>query len=310
MPVPLLNFPIAAIVDGIISYIQFAFGNEEITPATYRWNQDTRATRIRIQGPFVIDNEKPMSAPFIVVERGTFVFQNRSIDNLKSADPNTFANKKYTDITDGYVNIICGSGVASEATSIANFLAILIQANRHGIINELKFLRDLHYIDMSPEVPVVKDTEVRRWEVTLRFATSIQLNWLKTFHEPEPAIFNKAGIYTLDPEPTTISGTGVISQGVDTIVDSTKDFGFLTSNDPQLLEQEFTRGWYYVRLDDNESDQLYTIVEIVDNHTLRLQTHDEDGDPVPWEAPESAIDVGYKILWNNLHVHMELPTNS
>lgn len=310
MPAPILNFPIAAVVDGLISYIQFVFGNPDITPATYRWNQDTRATRIRVQGPFVIDNEKPMSAPFIVVERGSFAFQNRALDNLKSADPNTFANKKFVDIADGYVNIICGSGVASEATSIANFLAIIIQANRHGIINELKFIRDLHYVDISPEVPVVKDTEVRRWEVTLRVATSIQLNWFKMFHEPEPAIFERAGIYILDKDPSATSDSGVISEGQDIIVDSTKDFGLLTSNDPQLLEQELNRGWYYVRLTANESDQLYTVVEIVDNHTLRLQTHDENNDPVPWAAPESATDVGYELLWNSLHVHMELPTNS
>lgn len=310
MPVPLIHFPFSAVVDGIISYIQYVFGNPDITPPEYRWNQDTRATRIRIQAPFVIDNQKPMSAPFIVVERGSYAFQNRTLDNLKSADANTFTNKKYSDIADGYVNVICGAGVAGEASSIANFLAIIIQANRHGVVANLKFVRDLHYIDCGPEIPVVKDTEVRRWEVTLRFAASIQLNWFKTFHEPEPLIFEKAGIYGLHNEPTVDSDKGIISEGVDTLVDSTKDFGHLITNSPQLLEQEFDRGWYYIRFKDNTQDQLYTIVEIVNPTTLRLQTHDADGNPVAWAASESAIDVEYELLWNSIHLHVELPLNT
>lgn len=310
MPVPLIHFPFSAVVDGIISYIQYVFGNPELTPATYRWNSNSRATRIQIKAPFVIDNEKKMSAPFIVVERGTYVFQNRTLDNLKSADPNTFHHPKFSDIADGYVNIICGSGVAGEASSIANFLAIIMQANRHRIAAELKFIRDLHYIDCGPEIPIVKDTEVRRWEVTLRFAASIQLNWFKLFHDPEPELFNKASVFGLDDESIVDSDKGITSIGLDTLVDSTQDFGYLLTNDPQLLQQDLERGWYYIRFKDNEYKQLYPIVEIVNSTTLRLQTHDTDGNPVAWSAPESAIDVEYELLWNGIHLHVELPLNT
>jgi len=102
---------------------------------------------------------------------------------------------------------------------------------------------------------------------------------------------------------------GIISIGTDTLVDTTQDFGYLNTNEPQLLEQELTRGWYYIRFKDNENDQLYTIIEIVDNNTLKLQTHDEDDNPVAWAATESATDVEYDLFWNHLNLHMELPTN-
>ena len=38
-----------------------------------------------------------MSAPFVVVERGSFMFENRTIDNLKAATPNAFEEKTFVD---------------------------------------------------------------------------------------------------------------------------------------------------------------------------------------------------------------------
>jgi len=308
MPAPLINFPASSVVDCILSYLQFEFGNPEITPAEYRWNVDNRMSKIRISAPFVIDNEKPMSAPFIVVERGPLSFANRTLDNVKSGGPNTLENIEKVDWLDGTINVICGAGVAGEASSMANFLAIMIQADRHGIIKNSHFIRNLNYLDMSPEIPVVKDTEVRRWEVTLRLKVSLQIGWLNAIMEP--VLWTAAAIYETGSPPVTFSNHGIISEGLSTLFDNTKDFGPYITNNPQLLQQEFTRGLYYIRFRDNAYQQLYTIVEIVDNHTLRLQTHDANNDPVPWVAAESATDVEYDLLWNTLHVHMELPVGT
>ena len=306
MTVPLINFPIASIVDCLLSYLQWVFSNEEITPESYRWSENDRNSKIRISGTFVIDNEKPMSAPFIIVERGTFTFANQTINNLKSADANSMENAQFVDWANGQINIICGSGVASEATSIANFLAIMLQADRHGITKNSGFIRNLNYIGIGPEIPVVKDSEVRRWEVTLTLQVSLQMGWLKTSREP--VLWNSAEFFMIKKPSEVFSAEGVSIAGADTLSDSTQNFGILETSDPKFIEQDLNRGWYYVRFVDNEQDQLYPVVEIVDNNTLRLQTHDENNDPIPWEAPESATELEYNLYWNTLHIHMELPT--
>ena len=124
MPALLLNFPASAVVDVLLSYVQWVFGNPDLIPDDYRWTVEDRDSKIRISAPFVIDNEKPMSAPFIVVERGGFVFANRVIDNLKGADANVMTNREKVDWMDGTMNVICGSGSAGEASSLSNFLFI------------------------------------------------------------------------------------------------------------------------------------------------------------------------------------------
>jgi len=305
MTVPLINFPLSAIVDGLLSYLHYEFGNAEVTPPEYRWNSDDRASKIRISAPFVIDNEKPMSAPFIVVERGPFTFSNSVIDNVKSGDPNVLTNIKKIDWMDGTVNVICGSGTAGEASSLANFVGMMFQADKSGIKETLRFVRNLNYIDVSPEIPVYKETEVKRWEVTLRINVSLQFGWLK--QDLNTTRWNKVSVVTIGDDEVAYSDAGETVKKSPILVDKTKDFGFLTTNDPQLLESEFNKGWYYIRFRDNVNDQLYTIVDVVDNHSLKLQTHDVNGDPVLWRASKGERDVEYDLLWNTIHVHIELP---
>lgn len=307
MPAPLINFPLSVVLDGLLSYTQHLFSKPEITPAEYRYNTDDRKSRIRICAPFVIDNEKPMSAPFVVIERGSFNFANRAIDNLKSGTDNAMESKQSVDWMDGSINIICGSGVGGEASSLANFLAIMFQYDRHGIISTLRFVRNLYYIDVGPEIPVVKDAEIRRWEVTLRLFCSLQIGWVRQILEPLP--WNKAAIKAVSSNKATTSITGIVTQGSDLLYDVNKKFGPLTTDDPQILEQELEKKWYYVRFTTDEGYELYPVKEIVDEHTLKLLHHDTDNQEIPWSAPESAVDVSYELLWNSIHISMELPHN-
>jgi len=307
MAVVLRNFPASAVIDVLLSYLQWVFGNEDLTPDDYRWVSDERESKIRISGPFVIDNEKPMSIPFVVVERGGFTFENRTIDNVKSGGSNTFENMERVDWMDGIINVICGSGVAGEASSLANFLGIMFQADRKGISDNANFIRKLNYVDLNPEVPVVKDSEVRRWEVTLRLHVSMQIGWIE--RERSPVLWNSAEFYTLNDPPEVFSDKGEVSSGSPILTDNTKNFGFEPSNDPQLSEKEFNERQYYIRFKDNTYKQLYTIIGLTGT-TLELQTHDENGDPVPWVAPESMENVEYDLLWNKMHIHMKLPTRN
>ena len=299
MPASMINFPISSILDGVLSYLQWMFGNINITPSEYRWDPDDRKSFIRISAPFVIDNEKPMSAPFVVVERGAFEFENRVIDNFKSSDANTFSNPNFVAIANGTINIICGAHVAPEASSLANFISIMMQADRHGIIKQLGFVRNMYHLDIGPEVPVVKDTEIRRWEVTLRIFVSLQMGWITSLIEPKE--WNSATMYGEDigPGAPSLSDAGATTLGSDLLVDTTQDFGPLLTNNPQLLDKELTGGWYYIRFkDDCEYKQLYPVDSIVDNHTLRLKTHDVNNNPIPWSAPATKTGVSYNLVRN------------
>lgn len=305
MPVDLKSFPVAAIVDLLLSYLQHNFSNIELTPSEFRWNNDETQSLIRISAPFVIDNAKPMLAPFIVVERGGFVFSNSVIDNVKKAKANVLTDVERVDWMDGTVNIICGSGVATEASCLANYLAIMFQADRSAIMKTSKFIRNLNYVDIGPEVPVVKDSEVRRYEVTLRLKASLQIGWCYT--ERKPVQWNSANIFMTEKPYLSTSEDGQTTAGSALLVDNTKNFGNLITNDPQLLQKEFDAGWYYIKFKDDTTNELYTIIEIVDANTLKLQTHDVNDLPVNWSASETKTGVEYDLIWNSLHIHTKLP---
>ena len=297
------GYPLALLVDGLLSYLHFAFGNPDMIPPDYRWSSDDRASKIRISAPFVIDNEKPMSAPFIVVERGGFTFANRVIDNLRSGQAPGNENTERVDWMDGNVNITIGSGVASEATCLANIVALMLQADRHGICSTLKFVRNLKYVGIGPEIPVVKYAEVHRWEVTIQLEASLQFGWVSK--QMSLTKWNKTDIINVHEE--MFSEHGESTEDSDLLVDNTKDFGILVTNDPQLLPAELSKKYYYIRFSDNEHDQVYPITEIVDNHTLRLVSHDANDAEVPWVAPETSSGLEYDLLWNRVHLHVKIP---
>ena len=151
----------------------------------------------------------------------------------------------------------------------------------------------------------------------MRIFVSLQMGWIEV--DREYSAWNKAGMYGVkridDSNPTSEHGS--ITLDSDLFVDTTKDFGVYVTNDPQLLEKELAQGWYAIRFrsTDNNNlyvtpDQLYTIVEIVDNHTLRLQTHDVDNNPVAWSAPATASDLVSDLTWTHMHLKIEIPSNN
>ena len=310
MPTTLENFPLANLADGIISYIQWIFGNPEVTPDAYRWNKDDRQSRIVISGPYTIDKEKPMSSPYIVVERTNFRFENRTIDNLKSGQENVFQETDKVVIADGGLSINIGSQVASEASSIANFLAIQLQADRHGIISTLGFVRNLNIESVSPETPGFKDSEIKRWNVVLNVSASLQMGW-RTF-PIDGDKWEKLSLRAIDTTHFYESSSGNIMTGRDTIIDPHATFGFENTDKPQLLEKEFDKGWYYVLMEDDPTETYYDVIEIVNDTELRLGTRVENFDPnnkqyIEFTPEESKVNVKYKLLWNSVHLHVELP---
>jgi hypothetical protein len=304
MPSSLENFPLASITDGLTSYIQYLFGDPKHIPADYRWNSSDRESRITISGPFVIDKERPMAAPFIVVERSGFQFENRTIDNLKSAKENVFMSDEKVLIADGGVSITVGSGAASEASSIANYLAVQIQADRHGIISTLGFVRNLNVQSISPETPVFKDSEVKRWEVVLNISVSLQMGWMD--YRVDPVVWEELSIRAVDSEKYYASDSGIVMTGSDLLTDPSANFGFELTNNPQLLTREMNMGWYYIQFDGDAS--IYNIEEVTSPTSLKLSFHDSEGNKIPFNPDESKVNSKYKLVWNSVHLHVEIPT--
>ncbi len=303
MPSSLVNFPLATISDGVISYLQFLFGSRKHTPEDYRWSPHQRQTRVTISGPFVFDNERPMAAPFIIVERTPFTFDNRVLDNLKSAKENVFLEDEKVLIADGGITLKVGAGAASEASSIANYLAIQLQADRKGIMQNLGFVRNLNIVDVGSEIPIVKDSEVKRWEVTLRLQVSMQMGWKDL--EVDPVKWKSLAMRTVSKEKSYHSDVGVVTTGSANLEDPSANFGLETTNVPQLLKKELDKGWYYVRFDGDE--KLYNVESIVNKNKLSLSYHDANDEKVPFNPPESSVNKKYNLLWNEVHLHIELP---
>ena len=307
------NFPLTKVVKGLISYTQFVFGSLDHVPSVkYLWNKEDRETKIRIQTPFAIDDERPMSQPFIVFKRGPFRFQNSMIDNLKASDANVFTNPEYVDIMDGTLHIICGSRSPVEAEGMAQFMAVLLQSNRHEIIKSenMEMLRNMNYLSISEQLPVFKDTQVTRWEITLSMDLSLQIGWFKRCADDPIVIWNKVDIKAIDEESRVDSDKGETTLSSDLLVDNTKNFGILNTNDPQLVEQQLNRGWYYIQFKEDTFKRLYKVVEIVDSVTLRLEDHDVNEDPIPFSAPTTDIDLEYTLFWNDVNLDIHIPNNS
>ena len=297
-----LNFPVGLVVDGFCSFLQNRFSNPEVTPPTYRWNADDSQSRVRISGPYSTDNAKPGSIPSITVRRGTMQFAKRGIDNLKSADKNVLTNPIYEDWMDSSIDFLIETGSASESSSLANFLAIEIQANRHYIREVLTFIRYISYMSIGPEVPVEQTgVTIRRWQVMLTFNVSVYIGWTRRSTEDEQ--FDKMSLRNVSSDSWS-SETGEIVAGEMYLTDNSADFGLLNTSNPQLLSSELQRKWYYVSIGDDP--KLYTVEQIVNNHKLRLSDIDEKQNIIPYN-PELSMMSSYKVLWNDIHLHFELP---
>ena len=304
MPAIITNFPLVAISDGIISFLQYIFGNAEITPSDFRWNADDRQTKIFIGGPYTITRDKVGAMPSITVARGNFSYHNRFIDNLESADAITQENPKYRDLMQGSLSIICEANVGSEATGLASFISIELQANRHPIAGALKFVHKMKWLGISAENPIEEQAEVTRWQCIISFDVMLYQAYFKREMTPQP--FNKLNIYAVDALEPWNSIYGETTIGSPNLVDNSADFGFLSANDPQFLESEFDKRWYYVTFSDTEPKK-YTVEQIINNKTLKLSYVNSAGDTVDFNPGETEKNIPYTILWNSVHLNIELP---
>lgn len=307
MPSVITNFPLVALSDGIISFLQYQFGNAQVTPGEYRWNSNERASKIFISAPYTITRDKVEAQPTITIGRANFAFQNRVIDNLKSADAITQENPVHMDLVQGPLIVTIEAQTGSEATGLASFVALLIQSNRKMLAGQLKFIQSMRWTGISNETPVEEAAEIQRWQCTLTYQVIVYMGWLKRTIGPVDR-FNKANIYHAEDPPVWDSIYGEVTAGSPNLVDQSANFGFLTTNEPQILESEFNHRWYYVNFGDDP--KKYTVEQIVNNKTLKLSVVDANGDTVDFNPTQSEKGKAYKLLWNSVHINVEIPKKS
>ena len=284
---------LTSLSDGIISFIRYLFATPDITPGEYRWSPDEQATKIFIAGPFTYSRQKVGSMPTVTVVRGPFLFENRTIDNYKGADANTYENPEHVEILSGPITIICECGAGDEALSMANYILLELQANRKKMKEKMTFLHRLLWTGISPEQPVKEEAEIVRWQCSFTFNASIYLGWLT-----RTTGFNMLGSIDIkNAEKGWESTFGSVTQGSDLLVDNSADFGTLNTNEPQMLSSELSSGWYYISFD---GCKMYKIDEIVDNKTLRLNGY----------SAESTSNTSYGLYWNTVHLDIALPNKN
>jgi hypothetical protein len=285
--------------DGIISFLQYLFKTPEITPAGYRWNSDERQTQIFIGGPFSVTREKVGQLPTITVIRSPFQSKNMVVNHLQSASPNTFENPISIDIIQGMLSIVCECGAGDEAEALAQFIMLEMQANRRELIKEMPFVHRFLGVSVGVETPVKEAAEIERWQAVVSIDVSLYMGWLK--FETGLNKFNKAALF--NAQDFWESDYGSFETGSAIITDDSADFGFLTANNPRLLEAEFNKRWYYVLADGRK----LTVEEIISNKKLRLSVVDADGAIVPFASQETK-KINYKLVWNTVHVYTEFKT--
>ena len=300
MPAILNKCPLTAFSDGITSFIQYVFKTPEITPAEYRWSQDEKQTKMFISGPFTVTREKVGSLPTITVIRGPFNYENRTINNFKEANPNVFDEDKYIELLSGPLSIICEAGTGDEATSLAYFLQMELQANRLLMKKQMTFLHRLLWSGISQEQPVKEEAEIVRWQVTISLQATIYVGWLNKISGLDR--FNKISVKNADSQWT--STYGETTSGSDLFVDNSADFGIVSTNSPQLLQAELLKKWYYISFDGSK---MYKVEEIINSKTLKLSDVDADGNSIPYNPTDTANNLNYQLYWNTIHLAIELP---
>lgn len=294
------GYPLVGVTNVFLDFLQDRFANPEIVPSPFRWNEDEDKTLIYITAPYSVTRKKVGTKPTVTVQRSGFNFRNMVLNNFESSDAITFENKKHRDLLDGVISIVCEAGTDIEATGLANFVALIIQSDRHMVASVVNFIHEFKWNGISEAVPVKEENEITRWQCTISFRITLQLGWIT--RELETVKFNQLNLYAYDKdEPGWESTNGVLTAGSPNLVDGTADFGFLTSNNPQLLEAEYDKKWYFIVFDTKK----YMVEEIVNNYTLKLSDIDADGNKIDFNPTESGR-MDYELVWDSVHVNIEL----
>ena len=303
------HYPIAGVVGFLCGFLQeIIFSNPDIAPTVWRYEKSStgRTSKIRISAPFVIDNAKALSQPYVIVERGEFSFNNRVINDSRTAEANTTDEEERVLLPTGVVLMTCGSRSAQEASSLANFITLVINAGKNSIYTGSQFIRLIRTLTIGPEVPVWKGHEVQRYETTIAFEVGLHFAFRLTTIEAEK--MNKFSVEGVRL-PYELNGTkGEFTQGSGVFTDTTVKFGEDVLFEPGALSEKMYQVGFpggnprvYIDSINYEPGESY-------GYSLNLVTVDETGKVfTPYAAPADAENLEYVIKWNEFKLFFNYP---
>jgi len=269
--------PSGKLTSMLISYLQHIFSDEELVTPMYLWNKDQKVSRIRISSVFVVNNETPLSSPYITVRRGSHNFLRVGIDDFIEGDNITLERKSAP--LEGNVMFTVGARSSIEASNIAQFIAEYLQTERHGIIHKSGFLRNFKIIGVGEEVPKVVDSVVHRYEVSVpAFSSSMYIS-SRDYTAGDP--FNMTEFLGYDK----ISDKSSCVLDANVLTDLNKTFGESYSYDYFLEPGKL----YYANIDGTS----YEIISILSDHSILLKD--------ATFAPSTTKN--YNIIWNTSGIH-------
>jgi hypothetical protein len=309
-----IDYPLASVSSFFLSFLQYQFSLPEVTPPGLRWDPDPLKSTIRISATYSPDQEKAGSPLSISIKRNIFGYRTLGLGDKADKTPNTFEDEAGVGLLEGSVDIIVTSEVAAETSSVVNLIAMLLQANRQELAGISGFIQHLSLESVSAEEIVKIDAVARRWACSLRLRTNLYMGWTRiNVYDPlKNPILEQIEVTNLSKMSSEEHGS--TTMGSDLFVDSTKNFGPLVSNNPQLFQKDVEKQWYYVTIkipgptpEDPVTEERCIIKDVVDNHTLKLVKRDENGVEYPYLAPSTRVDIDYELAWNSIHLQTVFP---
>lgn len=300
----LANLPSTDIVRVLIDFTQWLFSKSQFFPDGYKWDPDEKRSLIRISKPFSIDDEKPLSRPYIIISRSATQLHNRVFDNLAKADPNDFSNPERVDLMSMNVIITAGAGTADEAANLSAFVLHAIHANRHLIKSKIPYIHELKQVAINPEQPRQNQTSstVHVWEATSVLSTVLKIGWFEK--ESDDAIIWDSMEIVNQGDILKESPTGQVFKNSNILKDEESSFGFDEEvNDVVFTEEGIEKGYYFISIDG----QPYLVKEVVNENMIRLVVSNAKGQPVDFVFEEEKKEVKYKVHWNKPYVRMVVP---
>lgn len=305
MPAILSNAPIATVVDSIVVYLQQTFSDPKKVPKEYLWDDNPSRSSISISSSFPENDDTPERVPSITVDRSALSFPRIAVNDEKSVSANTFETEEKVVTCDGGLNVTITCGSASEASSMANFLAIMFISDAPAIKTVVSFIRRFRPVGVSAEMPVKRSAEVERWQVVLSIEVGIQIGWFRDYEEA-PEKWKRMELVAVSKVHAFESAYGSVFAGSSSLKDFEAKFGFENDSNPKLIESELNGGWYHVIFEG--SPQRYKVVSLKSENEIQLQAVDSDNNPVPFNPLVNGINKKYKIVWNDIHLAVNIPT--
>jgi hypothetical protein len=268
----------------IIDFLRYVFGN--LTPVQYRYEEDVTKTRVVIGGHEVFGLENAGGIIKISVVRSSFSIEHRTI-NQAGPVGSTYAAKRYADLMDGTLSIVVEAGTSEEATGLATWAGMVVNANRHIIIKEAPgVFHALKLRQIAEERTVDMQAKPIRIQCAAVFEAPLNMSWIED--KKKGFVFSNIEIRHADQPPVFVSHCNYTASSK-ILIDLNARFGYFNTNNPKFVEGDLAKGWYSIIFTDTGSQNK--IVSVISPTELELEN----------DIGAAMTDVPYQIAYNSMY---------